>query len=536
MVYLVCLFTYLILLTGCPINDIQQSNHDASNNETPSDDFKSVYLDINNGKHPDVLKITRCLYFGDSGENAHLKKDFMEVFSNKTGINLEINYPPRSNYMEKVNLMITSGELDGMVNYFTAYDIIMAIENDLIEPMDEYLKDNETWNSLPDDYKNKYKINGKIYAISAGYNNSYFTRSFRKDWLDNLGLNIPETVDELFEVAKAFTEDDPDRNGKNDTVALTSSWFWNLQDIFQAFDVILDNTGDGPISWDPVTGVWQDSMLKPQMADALSFIKKLYDLGYLDNDLFTNEGSNMRGNLLSGKAGSAFYWAMYGYKEANSEMKSTAPEAEWVEVPAIKGKRTEMLNCLASGGLIYVLVKDTPQPNETVNTFVDMLFGVDTYLMLRYGIEGKTFELHNNNIIIKSDPNSNMPYATSGLTEDMTAFSKFNYPVIVESSEDLHTTLRLLEVEKTMRQKAIDEGLFFSEKGFQYNIPISEQYMQHSDEYSRIFREETAMAILGEKPIQQALDDYRKKMKALGADKVLEEANAFIGKDPNQTY
>ena len=39
----------------------------------------------------------------------------------------------------------------------------------------------------------------------------------RQDWLDNLGLEIPTTFDELLEVIRAFTEDDPDGNGENDT-------------------------------------------------------------------------------------------------------------------------------------------------------------------------------------------------------------------------------------------------------------------------------------------------------------------------------
>ena len=42
----------------------------------------------------------------------------------------------------------------------------------------------------------------------------------RKDWLDKLGLEVPTTPEELLAVAKAFTEQDPDGNGKNDTYGL----------------------------------------------------------------------------------------------------------------------------------------------------------------------------------------------------------------------------------------------------------------------------------------------------------------------------
>ena len=61
-------------------------------------------------------------------------------------------------------------------------------------------------------------IDGKLYGI---YRERPLSRQgivIRKDWLDNLGLDMPKTVDELYETAKAFTEKDPDQNGKNDTI------------------------------------------------------------------------------------------------------------------------------------------------------------------------------------------------------------------------------------------------------------------------------------------------------------------------------
>ena len=39
----------------------------------------------------------------------------------------------------------------------------------------------------------------------------------RKDWLDKLGLAVPKTTDDFMKVMKAFTYNDPDGNGKNDT-------------------------------------------------------------------------------------------------------------------------------------------------------------------------------------------------------------------------------------------------------------------------------------------------------------------------------
>lgn len=42
----------------------------------------------------------------------------------------------------------------------------------------------------------------------------------RKDWLDKLGLDVPKTLDDVVEVARAFKNDDPDGNGVDDTWGL----------------------------------------------------------------------------------------------------------------------------------------------------------------------------------------------------------------------------------------------------------------------------------------------------------------------------
>src|SRR3546814_8869937 len=42
----------------------------------------------------------------------------------------------------------------------------------------------------------------------------------RKDWLANLGLQMPETTEDLYDVARAFSEGDPDGYGQDDTYGL----------------------------------------------------------------------------------------------------------------------------------------------------------------------------------------------------------------------------------------------------------------------------------------------------------------------------
>jgi putative aldouronate transport system substrate-binding protein len=487
---------------------------------------------------PDVLEVTRCLYFGDATDNPDLKEEFMKEFENKTGQKLKVNAIPRNGYMEKINLMLTSGELKGMVSIFGPNDVMKAMEDGVAEPFDDYLKDNANWNKLSQEYRESFKFDDKIYGVNGGYTGNFFTRTLRKDWLDNLGLDVPETVDDLFEVAKAFTENDPDKNGKDDTGGLTAAGTWNLGDIFQAFDARLDNTSSGSITWDAKEGVWIDSMLKPEMIDALKYLKKLYDNKYLDNEFLTNKGNNMREKIYTGKFGSTFYWSMFGYTTCRNEMAKNLPEAKMVEVPALKGKRTEKLNHRVLGGVGYILVKGTKQPKETANAFVDLILtDKDAHMMARYGIEGKTFKWEGDTIVVQNNPETGKPYDVPGLTADMPEFGFDKYPMIYDgTAEEKQLSLEDINIKNKLTSDGFSSGLLFDVPSAAYDSPSSTTFTNTKVDYYKLYDEVIASVITGSATPEDAVKTYREQMKALGGDKILEEANAAIGKTPTMKY
>lgn len=490
---------------------------------------------------PEVLEITKNMFFGDASDSPELKSEFAQLFEKKYGIKLKVNALPRNNYVEKVNLMVTSGEAKGILSLFGPPDVLKSIEDGTIEPLDDYLKDNKVWQSMPEEYKNLFKFDGKVWAFASRYNGSFFTRWYRQDWLDNLGLKAPNNVDELYEVAKAFTEKDPDKNGKKDTYGLTAAGTWNLQDIFQAFDARLDNTGSGSIAYDPNEDAWVDSMLKPGMIDALKYINKMYANGYLDPEVFTNKGSTMREKIYSGKAGSTFYWASQGYSIAEPEIKKTNPKGSIVEQLATSGKQTKNLNQMVMTGPPYVLLKGTKDPKEVVNTFINTFFGEESgYLMGKMGIEGKTYKKEGNNIIWlkepSADPAKGVTMGLPAIVDEIPKFPADKYPTITDGTdEEKKSSLELLDKLSKMKKDGLDKKLVFICPG-NYDVILSKTYTEKQADISRVFQEVTTQAIMGKISAEEAVANYIKSIKAYGGDKILEEANTSIGKTTKQKY
>lgn len=83
-----------------------------------------------------------------------------------------------------------------------------------------YLDEFPNLAAISQETRTSASIEGKLYGIPFQKAVARNGVVIRKDWLDKLGLAVPKTTDELMEVAKAFTEKDPDGNGKRIQPAL----------------------------------------------------------------------------------------------------------------------------------------------------------------------------------------------------------------------------------------------------------------------------------------------------------------------------
>jgi putative aldouronate transport system substrate-binding protein len=149
----------------------------------------------------------------------------------------------------------------------------------------------------------------------------------RQDWLENLGLEAPETLEEIKEVARAFKEDDPDGNGESDTVGLLASenWVFDFQPFFTYF-------GAFPGAWvDNAAGEVIYGSVTPEMKEALTLLQSWYQEGLIDPEFATLSGDTFEQKLVGGRAGMVVGpWWETCCPLINSVTND--PNAEWVPV------------------------------------------------------------------------------------------------------------------------------------------------------------------------------------------------------------
>ncbi len=100
----------------------------------------------------------------------------------------------------------------------------------------------------------------------------------RKDWLEKLGLEMPTTWEDLYKVCHAFTYDDPDGNGVNDTYGLTGDGMGTLRYFFSS-------TGVSNRYWNKAEdGSWFFGALDDRNIEVLEWLRKMYEDGSIDPD------------------------------------------------------------------------------------------------------------------------------------------------------------------------------------------------------------------------------------------------------------
>lgn len=246
-----------------------------------------------------------------------------------------------------------------------------------------------------------YEVDGSIYSIPDAFPPSaqFCLMAVRQDWLDAVGLEAPKTLDEFTEVLRAFTKNDPDGDGVDNTygyVGITGSPMWGFSPIFGAFGITPDiwyAKEDGTIT--------RGELEVEPMKAALTYIKGLIDEGLVDPDWMTMDFNDSQNKVVSSVDGvvwqnwisildkeSGWYSALYQSDEDVSFYVTDGPVGE-------NGDHGVMqFNPLAGVGLCFsVEMEDEPEKMAKYMQVFDAIAGDPQWLEAEiWGVEGETFQ------------------------------------------------------------------------------------------------------------------------------------------------
>jgi putative aldouronate transport system substrate-binding protein len=263
---------------------------------------------------------------------------FANTLNEKFNVDMQMDYIPQKTLNQKYAVIVASGDMPDVMISQGSGDWRTWCQQGAFLALDDYLPDypNLMKNVTPSVLERSVMVDGKIYGYPNPASEISRVLGYRKDWADKLGLDAPETLDDLFQMFEAFTYQDPDGNGKDDTYG------FGLHNTLEAVnDMILPSFGTkignkGSICAGSENGVVELGFLQPGVKDYLVFLNKCWEAGVIEPSSLTL--NSVKSLWQSGTIG--FYRLQPTYINQDlTTMHDIDPNAEiaWVDPVKVQG-------------------------------------------------------------------------------------------------------------------------------------------------------------------------------------------------------
>ena len=475
-------------------------------------------------------------------------------------VDIEIVYIEQANYAELINTRLAGG---------TAPDVFLAQGNTTLETyfdqgvikswdMDFFKK------NAPDVYD--FVMNGAAYGDLKGDVDMWIEYSmldgemvtipsfkpdgsmpykqlvYRGDWLENLNVDpeaLPATVEDYVDLLYRFTNEDPDKNGANDTYGLSAT---GIKALFGAYGMYSGFVG-GTSYWMEENGEIVNPDAHANSKEVLKIIAQMYKDGVLDPEFVTGKeaisGSYwaVSNGLVNGKYGvsalaSIDHFRLKGVVSAEDAGGPVAqeywavngPDSTFAYGPWPAGPEGEYgysvgYAVAVSESAVYNADMDDEKLAVIFQVLNAFASDDELYMLAAYGIEGTHYTMNDNGTVTRNANFDNTGFNEIGLWGcrslyggDRT-FSQTAYDLVFYN--DLSIANRLSWFEKDQYDSYIKDAVSIT-------LPSKGDLQSELN----TFRDETWIKMIkGELDIEKDWDAYVADWMKLGGEQLTKEAN-----------
>lgn len=290
----------------------------------------------------------------DDKSTSFADKPILQEASKATGINIEWDEIPSTFVGDRVPVMLGSGELpDVFLGLLSTAQVTQNAA--LFVALNDYVRDD-----APNmcEFFDRYGsalwdqctyTDGNIYSLVGGFMNSPGNDAtslpfINTVWLENLGLEVPTTLDEYVDVLRAFKEQDANGNGDSDDEIPLSFCNNYYASIFKYMTGNFGFTGYYAVRDGVVTAVAKDDSYR----EMLEFYHQLYEEGLMDPEGFTQTEAQFKAKLQSGVVGVWYGWRpgveLAGSDYTQSYFVFNPPQTEEAaQYPALDGQTNKFI-------------------------------------------------------------------------------------------------------------------------------------------------------------------------------------------------
>ncbi|MEC0092048.1 extracellular solute-binding protein [Paenibacillus macquariensis] len=518
------------------------------------------------GKYADLVTVTEVLGYNppeDPRTPQGIKPEENAYFKDlKEMLNIEVKYKwtvPSSQFEQKFSLAMASADLPDILE---------------LDPKNfEKLKNQDMLADLTDAYKQyaspalkkymesdggfamkTFESDGKQLAIPA-FEDPFLSSQqlwIRKDWLDNLNLQAPKTIDELEKVAEAFVKNDPDKNGKNDTYGIAAQknlffWGFDLRGFFNGFGAY-PSIGDNQSAWiKDSEGKLIPGLIQPEVKAALGKLQSWYQNGILDKEFALKDENKSVEDITAGKVGISYGEWWYPNWPLNLNMDKD-PKANWiaVQIPGLEGPGNTLVPKIRSSKLFAVnkKMKNPEAAIKMINFYIEM--GNKKYMDQNKAEKGYVYNWFNPRIYNPAQIDTIYTEVNKALDANQTEITldDENYKNVADVFK---ATKDFLSGDTSTASRGVNWGQYFSRAAKDggwgmtrqlkeskayvnnefYGIPVASQ-VEKGTQLDKLMQESFTKIIMGA-PLDE-FDKFVASWKSLGGDQITQEVNEWYTK------
>lgn len=437
----------------------------------------------------------------------------------ETNTKLNITWLSPSTAEEKINVMLASGDLPEVT-------FVESMQNPQLQKM---LKQGVFWDLTPflkdypnlnrDELKEMWdvtKVDGKNMVIPRYYP-SYGGGIFpmvRKDWLDALNLETPKTLDEFYNVLKAFKEKDPNGNGQADEIPYTA----NPGSLAYIYNIFNETQG----SWK----LQSDNTLSPiitseESKEAMLWIKKAYEDGLFPKDFAIMKFSQVMDTMRSGKAGVGGMSMNHAWVTGKS-VRDVDPKADLMPLSYLENANGVKYTPSGSPYYgVYLIPKKVPEAKvKKILEFFDYGYSKEGNEMLTYGLEGVHYTVENGKKV--STPQAAIDKTGDGNLNNMIHLVSDDMSIsAVGMPDDVYNrNVEIVNERKTVKVPNPSAELY------------SEAYNKYYPEISKKVEDMRVMVITG----KESIESYDKLIESIKNDSKMKEITDEMSKAYQEKY
>lgn len=340
-------------------------------------------------------------------DNAYATRSYQENLpvwqevERRTGVKIVWDVTAENHYVETMNLRIRKGSELPDIFLIPDTDPTKAADAGHIIPLDALIAEHaphiaKFLQENPDIDKRLRSPDGKLYALSSVVTGVRDTDPYgiliRQDWLDRLGLEEPQTLEEWYEVLNAFKQNDPNGNGIKDEIPLLPDKGLRGLTLFGSAIGGHFYFSDG--YYPDASGKIRYEWLSPEAEGLVGWMSRLYREQLIAPDYLSITEEAYLTAITSGKVGvtSGFLNAKSKYEAGSGKVGDN--RVEWVMAvpPSGPGHQGHYETYGPISGW-YGISRDSKNPELAIRWLDFIYANEEGSRLLNFGIEGVSYTM-----------------------------------------------------------------------------------------------------------------------------------------------